>query len=1463
MRLFDVFSYNDDRLVTESLNVQQLAAKSDEALDNAYHYGRSTPGNTFGWQANLASAAYAKEIIDSGETDINKISDAVHKGWWSVAQKFVDDPDQFSDTEALRAKGKFDKKMADRIAQMVPFNQLTPDQQKIDRVVAEALLQAITGGGEQGVAEGNFGPAATTAIQQGKSPSDVAYADTKDINNIAKGLKIQQQVAAGDDPTLTNAGNAARRAGNTAVEDKQDMAEGHPINGVSGLNVYGDLVYAVDSPNGKAGTKVGEFRGYDHFVLDWTFEKALKARGQYDNNEVQEWIQTSIPTQIKNGRMKIVPSTAPGVARKDPSQNFGQQGVAEGTGQVEAYGYRYNNRDQRVVWRKNFPSSEAAYAWADKHNATVIGVRAAEKAVDKSLNEFAPGDGGDEKQYLLQLADELANAMYGPNKSALATKDIKNKIIAAGGDVKISHNNDTTFNVVMYHPTYFKQGHLIKLVGNEDPMDEAFSLPTMEGIKNWLLKFKQGLGQEADESKEMLDVYARYTQGFPVNDQEMAVANEQLKDVARGIGMGIFAAIPGHVITVPILFGLAKKFNIQLLPSAFNSPNQQGVAEGWKDKLAGAALAGSMALGGGAHAGGWEPSDVPAGGHNQLPDIVAHVTFKVGDREVSKEINLGSHYRSPGEAGEELKNFLQSKGIKYYQYSLERVKPKADYRIDSSPATSGMTGGMDTGEPAAAGPTKNNYMAKDVNEAFRLGNKRLGNKRDRFKSIHRPSLVETEPTHRIGVTVTDPNHPMVSKRGETIQKSIRVTHADRDAAINRAIAHYRKKGYKVHDHHYMGTVEPGVAEGILGSDPNRGQKVPGWAKGGIIGKIGRKLDPAWSDIQMTVPQHLLSKQSSVPATNSPATKDMPKVKATSITPTRAIPKRAGTNPSHSVPKNVVKTIADKQGVAEGMRKWLVIHSGSHGEGGKMTIEAPDFDTAWKLANEYDLDIIEIKPVKGVAEAQLNELDMWAPVTTFIKMTDGSYVQADWRRNQSVTNGFRDSASFVNFKPVNPTVVKQLGLDSHQSNNSISNPRTGTIATGGDYQGSGPLANRRYDVVDYNKPETMEELPPEIKSELVKWVQKQGVAEGQEQTPDQVRQTLNAWMNKDQQFKNPTQRAGFQAQVWPYIQQNIKTIFADKGADGKGSYPAAPYAAWLLVQHMDATPNNQSKFASQLEQTGLDPTDGKDGEGKLQFIKDRAAVNQWILKLNDPEKYLDKHGKPLNNPTVDVRDPNKFDDAGIVSTSRQQALEKAIEAGNTLLVAAVQAAKAQTQPSYKQGVAEAGTSAAVRLGRAIARTQGKTAASQARSVIPSSIPKKEEPKQDEKKVDEGIQAGDGFIIECGDSAIETVVLGDYLDGILIEFDHTATFMLIDAGITLTEAEYHGRTVPLGKRMAGDVKKSKVYVKKPNGNVVKVNFGDKNMTIKKHLPKHRKSYRARHHCENPGPKWKANYWSCRAW
>ena len=91
--------------------------------------------------------------------------------------------------------------------------------------------------------------------------------------------------------------------------------------------------------------------------------------------------------------------------------------------------------------------------------------------------------------------------------------------------------------------------------------------------------------------------------------------------------------------------------------------------------------------------------------------------------------------------------------------------------------------------------------------------------------------------------------------------------------------------------------------------------------------------------------------------------------------------------------------------------------------------------------------------------------------------------------------------------------------------------------------------------------------------------------------------------------------------------------------------------------------------------------------------------------------------------------------------------------------------------------------------------------------------------------------------------------------------------------INEAEYQGRKVKLNKPMRGDVKKFKVYVKNPKGNVVKVNFGhggssaksagEKTMQIQKDIPSRRKAFRARHNCDNPGPRHKARYWSCKAW
>ena len=106
---------------------------------------------------------------------------------------------------------------------------------------------------------------------------------------------------------------------------------------------------------------------------------------------------------------------------------------------------------------------------------------------------------------------------------------------------------------------------------------------------------------------------------------------------------------------------------------------------------------------------------------------------------------------------------------------------------------------------------------------------------------------------------------------------------------------------------------------------------------------------------------------------------------------------------------------------------------------------------------------------------------------------------------------------------------------------------------------------------------------------------------------------------------------------------------------------------------------------------------------------------------------------------------------------------------------------------------------------------------------------------------GIDETDQFCEAC---------LAEYL----LEYEHK-----------LEEAEYRGRKVSLGKPFLtpGGPKKRSVYVKNAKGNVVKVNFGDPNMRIKKSNPKRRKSFRARHKCSNPGPRWKARYWSCRAW
>ena len=131
-----------------------------------------------------------------------------------------------------------------------------------------------------------------------------------------------------------------------------------------------------------------------------------------------------------------------------------------------------------------------------------------------------------------------------------------------------------------------------------------------------------------------------------------------------------------------------------------------------------------------------------------------------------------------------------------------------------------------------------------------------------------------------------------------------------------------------------------------------------------------------------------------------------------------------------------------------------------------------------------------------------------------------------------------------------------------------------------------------------------------------------------------------------------------------------------------------------------------------------------------------------------------------------------------------------------------------------------------------------------------------------------QAGDRLSFEFGEELeIETPILYAEDDNIVVGADDK-TFDLFNK---LTDAEYRGRKVKLNKPTRGDVKKFKVYVKDPKtGNIKKVNFGHggtsakrKTMRIRKSNPARRKSFRARHNCDNPGPKYKARYWACRTW
>ena len=126
-----------EELEIKNFSIEQLADISDKALDNAYHYGRSIHGNNFGWLANIESAKAAKKLIDAGETDIEKISYAIHDGWNITAMADYNGKLQLDDQTPPEKKEKR-RKLASQ-----SYDRLPEEEKEKDRVVARALLAAL------------------------------------------------------------------------------------------------------------------------------------------------------------------------------------------------------------------------------------------------------------------------------------------------------------------------------------------------------------------------------------------------------------------------------------------------------------------------------------------------------------------------------------------------------------------------------------------------------------------------------------------------------------------------------------------------------------------------------------------------------------------------------------------------------------------------------------------------------------------------------------------------------------------------------------------------------------------------------------------------------------------------------------------------------------------------------------------------------------------------------------------------------------------------------------------------------------------------------------------------------------------------------------------------------------------------------------------------------------------------
>ena len=293
--------------------------------------------------------------------------------------------------------------------------------------------------------------------------------------------------------------------------------------------------------------------------------------------------------------------------------------------------------------------------------------------------------GGEMKIFVSQSQDKKKN----PLDYATKIKFIKEMFPQYAKDVVENAGLNTIGKVASY---LHEQGYnAVTFVAGSDRLEDMKNLLTqyngVEGKAHGFYKFDVIDFASSGDREDGAEGVA----GVSASGARAAAANNDFEGFQEATGAGELAK--------PLFAAVRKGMGIK--GEVEEDISRRGFLRGVGALATGAAL-------------GATGANAQTSGEDYLPDIVAHVRFKVNGKEITKDINLGTTYKSPREAATALEKFLRSKGIKYFEYDLERVKPKDDDYLDKAPyANSGVNTDYMDKTPAAGNKSKGDYMSKE------------------------------------------------------------------------------------------------------------------------------------------------------------------------------------------------------------------------------------------------------------------------------------------------------------------------------------------------------------------------------------------------------------------------------------------------------------------------------------------------------------------------------------------------------------------------------------------------------------------------------------------------------------------------------------------------------------------------------------------------------------------------------